>query len=58
MSSNILHRPMTPADLAQVSGLNARVFGPGRFTRTAYRVREGAPGLSRYCRVAVVGDRA
>jgi len=57
MSSNILHRPMSPADLAQVSGLNARVFGPGRFARTAYRVREGAPGLSRYCRVAVSGPR-
>ncbi len=57
MSSNILHRPMTPADLAQVSHLNASVFGPGRFTRTAYRVREGAPRLSRYCRVAVDGDR-
>ena len=57
MSSSILHRPMTPADLAQVSDLNARVFGPGRFTRTAYRVREGAPELSRYCRVAVLAPR-
>jgi predicted N-acetyltransferase YhbS len=57
MSSSILHRPMTPADLAQVSDLNARVFGPGRFTRTAYRVREGAPRMSRYCRVALLGPR-
>jgi predicted N-acetyltransferase YhbS len=48
---------MTPADLAQVSDLNARVFGPGRFTRTAYRVREGAPRMSRYCRVALLGPR-
>jgi predicted N-acetyltransferase YhbS len=57
MSSNVLNRPLTPADLAQVSHLNAHVFGPGRFTRTAYRVREGAPLISRYCRVAFLGSR-
>jgi predicted N-acetyltransferase YhbS len=56
MSTHVLHRPMTAADLPQVSELNARVFGPGRFTRTAYRVREGTPGMSRYCRVAVEGN--
>ncbi len=57
MSSNIVHRPATPADLPQVTELNARVFGPGRFTRTAYRVREGAPAISPYCRVALLGPR-
>jgi len=57
MPSDILHRLMTPADLPQVSQLNATVFGPGRFTRTAYRVREGAPPLSRYCRAAFLDDR-
>jgi predicted N-acetyltransferase YhbS len=57
MSSTILHRHMTPDDLAQVAQLNARVFGPGRFARTAYRVREGAPALSPYCRVAVLDSR-
>jgi predicted N-acetyltransferase YhbS len=57
MSLTVIHRPMTPADLGQVAKLNARVFGPGRFTRTAYRVREGAPPLSPYCRSAVLGPR-
>jgi predicted N-acetyltransferase YhbS len=57
MSSTIVHRPLTPADLPQVADLNARVFGPGRFTRTAYRVREGAPALSQYCRTALAGSR-
>jgi predicted N-acetyltransferase YhbS len=57
MSSNILHRPVAPADLDLVSKLNARVFGPGRFTRTAYRVRQGAPQISPYCRVALDGNR-
>jgi predicted N-acetyltransferase YhbS len=57
MTSNVHNRPLTPADLPQVSHLNARVFGPGRFTRTAYRVREGAPLISRYCRAAFAGNR-
>lgn len=57
MSPNILHRPLAPADLPLVSQLNAAVFGPGRFTRTAYRVREGAPALSPYCRAAVLDSR-
>jgi predicted N-acetyltransferase YhbS len=29
------------ADLAQIERLDERAFGPGRFTRTAYRLREG-----------------
>jgi predicted N-acetyltransferase YhbS len=57
MSPNILHRSLAPADLPLVSQLDAMVFGPGRFTRTAYRVREGAPALSPYCRAAFLGDR-
>ena len=57
MSPNVTNRPLTPADFPAVSRLHAKVFGPGRFTRTAYRVREGAPPLSPYCRVALLGDR-
>jgi predicted N-acetyltransferase YhbS len=37
--------------------LQSRAFGPGRFARTAYRVREGGPGLSPFCRVALLDDR-
>ena len=57
MLSKVLNRPVTPADLPAISELHARVFGPGRFTRTAYRVREGAAPISRYCRAALLGDR-
>ena len=57
MSPNVTNRPLTPADFPAVSRLHAKVFGPGRFTRTAYRVREGAPALSPYCRAALLGDR-
>lgn len=33
----------TPADVPALSKLSAEAFGPGRFARTAYRVREGVP---------------
>jgi predicted N-acetyltransferase YhbS len=37
----------TPADAEAIERLNERVFGPGRFARTAYRLRETtAPDLS------------
>jgi predicted N-acetyltransferase YhbS len=35
--------PETPADGEAILRLNDRVFGPGRFARTAYRVRETTP---------------
>ena len=57
MLSKVLNRPVTPADLPTITELHARVFGPGRFTRTAYRVREGTPPISRYCRAALLGQR-
>jgi predicted N-acetyltransferase YhbS len=33
----------TPADAEAIERLNERVFGPGRFARTAYRLRETTP---------------
>lgn len=33
--------PQTPADSAPIEKLEERAFGPGRFARTAYRLREG-----------------
>jgi predicted N-acetyltransferase YhbS len=44
-----------PADLPEVLPLHARAFGPGRFARTAYRVREGTSAISRFCLLAKVG---
>jgi predicted N-acetyltransferase YhbS len=35
--------PETPDDEAAILHLNERVFGPGRFSRTAYRLRETTP---------------
>ena len=42
-------RPEADADISVLYSLSAKVFGPGRFARSAYRVREGVaavPGLS------------
>jgi predicted N-acetyltransferase YhbS len=41
--------PVTAPDLPAIFDLNARAFGPGRFARTAYRIREGVPLISRFC---------
>ena len=57
MSPTVIDRPMTADDLSAVSRLNAEAFGPGRFARTAYRVREGTLPISPYCRVAMLADR-
>lgn len=34
-------RPEQPGDHATIERLHARAFGPGRFARTAFRLREG-----------------
>jgi len=38
ISLTILHE--TPADSAAIERLHARTFGPGRFARSAFRIRE------------------
>src|SRR5271165_6929635 len=54
---SLLLEPETPDDAAAIEHLNARVFGPGRFARSAYRVREQAdpdPTLSFVARVGTL----
>jgi predicted N-acetyltransferase YhbS len=49
--------PETPDDAADIARLNERVFGPGRFARTAYRIRERTdpdPSLSFVARVGTL----
>ena len=51
-------RPAWPEDRTAIAALEARAMGPGRFARTAYRVREAAPaGFSPFCRVSLLGGR-
>jgi predicted N-acetyltransferase YhbS len=40
-----------PQDSEAIAALHARAFGPGRFARTAYRLREGTSEFSPFCRV-------
>jgi predicted N-acetyltransferase YhbS len=49
--TTIAIRPAKPQDSADIRALHARAFGPGRFARTAYRLREGTAELSPFCRV-------
>ncbi|MFD1330981.1 GNAT family N-acetyltransferase [Methylopila musalis] len=51
----ILHEQ--PGDVAAIDHLHERAFGPGRFARSAYRLREGvnaAPDLSFTARVGTL----
>lgn len=60
MLSKIVNRPVAPDDVPLISALHDRVFGPGRFARTAYRVRErmgSAADVSRFCRLAIAGEQ-
>ena len=47
--------PETPADAEAVERLNERTFGPGRYARTAYRIREGRGHLLSLSFVARIG---
>jgi predicted N-acetyltransferase YhbS len=49
--ARILVRQALPEDSADIRALHARAFGPGRFARTAYRLREGTAEASPFCRV-------
>lgn len=47
--ADVLFVPETPAHDSEIEEINAEAFGPGRFARAAYRIREGGPhecGLS------------
>ncbi len=49
----ILHEQ--PDDAPAIERLQERAFGPGRYARTAYRLREGVPPIAELSFVARVG---
>ncbi len=49
---DVVITPTLQSDLPDISNLHAQLFGPGRFTRTAYRVRESCPLISPFCQTA------
>lgn len=54
-SDKITIRLEEPEDKCEIQKLHATVFGPGRFTRTAYRVREAGFHCARFAWVALAG---
>ena len=56
-ATSVHNRALGPGDFKALLALQARVFGPGRFTRTAYRVRQGTPAISPFCRGAFDGTQ-
>ncbi len=48
-------RSETTSDAARVEALNQAVFGPGRFAKSAYRLREGVAPLPELSFVAMEG---
>lgn len=44
-----------PEDAAAIERLHERAFGPGRFARTAFRLREGSASAAELCFIALVG---
>lgn len=41
--SDVAYLPEAPEHDPEIEEINAEAFGPGRFTRAAYRIREGGP---------------
>ncbi|ODT07688.1 MAG: GNAT family N-acetyltransferase [Mesorhizobium sp. SCN 65-20] len=41
--ADVAYMPEAPAHDLEIDEINAEAFGPGRFTRAAYKIREGGP---------------
>jgi predicted N-acetyltransferase YhbS len=52
---SLIIRPEAATDGDAIERLHERAFGPGRFARTAYRIREGAPHRPEFSFTALVG---
>ena len=50
-------RPEQPTDQTDINNLHDEAFGPGRFAKTAYRVREGRSPVQALSLVAIDGER-
>lgn len=57
MTQNFEVRPESSADKADILALHETAFGPGRFSRTAYRIREQATTAKQIALTAWYDDR-
>lgn len=55
-AADVSYAPESPDDNHQIEDINAEAFGPGRFARAAYHIREGGPHESALSFVARDGD--
>lgn len=53
--ADVAYLPEEPAHDHEIEHINAEAFGPGRFARAAYKIREGGPHESKLSFVAVLG---
>jgi predicted N-acetyltransferase YhbS len=53
--TDVVYLPEDPAHDSAIEQINEEAFGPGRFTRAAYRIREGGPHDISLSFVAIVG---
>ncbi len=53
--ADVAYLPETPAHDPEIDHINEEAFGPGRFARAAYRIREGGPHERALSFVAVDG---
>lgn len=53
--ADVTYVPETPAHDTEIDAINEEAFGPGRFARAAYRIREGGPHERSLSFVAVDG---
>ena len=54
--ADVAYMPETPAHDAEIDAINEEAFGPGRFARAAYRIREGGPHERALSFVATDGE--
>jgi predicted N-acetyltransferase YhbS len=54
--ADVAYLPETPAHDAEIDAINEEAFGPGRFARAAYKIREGGPHERALSFVAVDGE--
>ncbi len=57
LAPSFVVQPVTAADYTELGALHDVVFGPGALTRAAYRIREGMPRHSPFCRLTREGGK-
>ena len=54
--ADVLYLPESPSHETEIETINEEAFGPGRFARAAYRIREGGPHERGLSFVATAGE--